>query len=231
MREKMMLQRSAPVQAQDSGNFYLNPVGPPNASVQFAVKRIIDAGSALVSLLLLAPAFLLLAILIKLSSKGPVFSRILHTGLNGAPFEMLTFRCIDIGSGGLSSLHRPIPGIPSFTPIGRFLRGTGLDGLPRLWNVLMGDMSLIGPAAHVPDMLAAGHNYSDLVRGYEDRQLMRPGLTGLAQTQSLHVPVHRWTAIRQIVADIDYISQFSLLLDMKIMMRTAINAIRGKTDL
>lgn len=229
MREKMMLQRSAPVQTQDSGNFYLNPVSLPTASVQLAVKRFIDAGSALVSLFLLAPAFLLLAVLIKLSSKGPVFSRILHTGLNGAPFEMLAFRCNDIGSGGSNRLHgaddQPL------TPIGRFLRATNLDTLPRLWNVLAGDMSLIGPAAHVPDMRAAGHTYSDLVRGYENRQRMRPGLTGLAQTQGLHVPAQRWTAIRQIVADIDYISRFSLFLDMKILMRTAINAVSGRTGL
>ena len=247
MTEKTLQQRTVPIRATASdrgkagpaalpikqspagyGQFHLNPVRVPDLPVQFAIKRTIDAASAFFGLLVLAPALAIIAVLIKLDSKGPVFSRQLHTGLNGAPFELLTFRCRPIS---FCSPHQPVLN-NHFTPLGRLLSKTNLDALPRLWNVLVGDLSLIGPRPHVPDMLAAGHHYSDLVQGYENRNLMRPGLTGLAQTRGLHAPAgHRWMAIRQIVSDVEYIRNFSLLLDMKIVMHTAINALKRRTRL
>ena len=206
------------------GQFHLNPVRLPDLPVQFAIKRTIDAASAFSGLLILAPAMLAIAGLVKLGSKGPVFSRQLHTGPNGAPFELLTFRSRSTGPGNAG---QPAANNQQFTPFGRFLNRTKLEALPQLWNVLVGDMSLIGPRPHVPDLQAAGRNYSDLVQGYESRNLMRPGLTGLAQIRGFDAPTgHRWMAIRQIVSDVDYITQFSLLLDMKIMMRTGLNAIK-----
>ena len=228
MTGKTMLQRTAPVRTRDSGpdnrspaadsNFHLNPARLPNVPIQFAVKRIIDAVSAFSGLLILAPALIIIAVLIKLDSKGPVFARQLHTGLDGAPFELLSFRCMHTGPGGF------------FTPLGRHLNGSNLDALPRLWNVLAGDMSLVGPRPHVPDMLAAGRSYCDLVQGYEYRHLMRPGLTGLAQSCGFPGPAgQHWMAIRQTVCDIDYVGQFSLLLDLKIILRTIINVLKGKT--
>lgn len=237
MTEKMTLQQSAPIKADPVEAYdrelrlagvhvHLRPASAPKIPVQRAAKRFIDAVGALFGLTMLAPAFPLIAILIKLESKGPVFTRQLHIGLNGAPFELLTFRSGRVKS---SSSAEPIGGGKHGTPFGRFLRRTNLDALPRLWNVLVGDLSLIGPRPHVPDMLAAGRNYADLVGGYEYRNAMRPGLTGLAQTRGFHNPVgHRWMAIRQIVSDIEYIRNFSLLLDMKIVMQTAINAVKRR---
>jgi lipopolysaccharide/colanic/teichoic acid biosynthesis glycosyltransferase len=248
MAEKTLPQRmplirateSAPVRAEPAaasgkqspacdGQFHLNPARLPDRPVQLAIKRTIDAASAFSGLLILAPAMLAIAVLIKRDSNGPVFSRQLHIGPNGAPFELLTFRC---KSTGLCNADQPAANNQHFTPFGRFLNRTNLEALPRLWNVLVGDMSLVGPRPHVPDLVAAGRNYSDLVQGYEGRNLMRPGLTGLAQIRGLHAPAgHRWMAIRQIVSDVDYITQFSLLLDMKIMLRTAINAVKRRARL
>lgn len=209
------------------GQVHLDPVRVADLPVQFAIKRTIDAACAFSGLLVLMPVILAIGTLIKLDSKGPVFSRQLHLGLNGAPFELLTFRC---KATGFRNAGQPATDGQHFTPFGRFLNKANLEGLPRLWNVLAGDMSLVGPRPHVPDLLAAGHNYNDLVQGYEYRNLMRPGLTGLAQTRGPHAAAgHRWMAVRQIVSDVDYITQFSLLLDMKIMMRTAINAVKRRT--
>lgn len=242
MTEKTLPQRTGPFRAaessrgradsvtlsgQRSNRFYLNPVRVPDLPVQLAIKRTIDAASALSGLLILAPALVIIAVLIKLDSRGPVFSRQLHTGLNGAPFELLTFRCRAVDT---CNDHQPIPDNQHVTPLGRFLTRTNLAALPRLWNVLVGDLSLVGPRPHIPDMLVAGRSYGDLMQGYECRNLMRPGLTGLAQTADLNDPAgHHWMAIRQIVSDVDYVRQFSLLLDLKIMTRAANNAVKRWT--
>ncbi|MFT2213833.1 sugar transferase [Rhizobium giardinii] len=198
--------------------------------VQLAIKRMIDIAGAFFGILVLSPVFVLIALLIKLESKGPVFFKQLRTGLNEVPFEILKFRSMYTGLCDLSGVRQTIDNDPRITPLGRFLRRTNLDELPQLWNVLIGDMSLVGPRPHVPDMLAAGRNYDELVQGYEYRHLMRPGLTGLAQARGLRGPTaHRWVAIRRIVCDVEYVRQFSLLLDMKIIVRTVINELKGGT--
>ncbi|MBW9066341.1 sugar transferase [Rhizobium herbae] len=198
--------------------------------VQLAIKRVIDIGGALFGILVLSPVFLLIAVLIKLESKGPVFFKQLRTGLNEVPFEILKFRSMYTALCDVSGMRQTIDNDPRITSVGRFLRRTNLDELPQLWNVLIGDMSLVGPRPHVPDMLAAGRNYDELVQGYEYRHLMRPGLTGLAQARGLRGPTaHRWVAIRRIVCDVEYVRHFSLLLDMKIIVRTVINELKGGT--
>ncbi|OBZ94475.1 exopolysaccharide biosynthesis protein [Pararhizobium polonicum] len=200
--------------------------------VQLALKRAFDIAGSFFGLLVLAPVVLLIAVLIKLESKGPVFFRQLRTGLNEAPFEILKFRSMYTDLCDWSGVRQTVDNDPRITPLGRVLRKTNLDELPQLWNVLIGDMSLVGPRPHVPDMLAAGRSYSELVQGYEYRHLMRPGLTGLAQARGLRGPTgHRWMAIRRIVCDVEYVRNFSLFLDMKIMIRTVVNELRGGTGL
>ncbi|MEA3536493.1 sugar transferase [Rhizobium sp. CC-YZS058] len=194
------------------------------------MKRAIDIAGAFSGLLVLAPVLLLIALLIKLESKGPVFFRQLRTGRNEVPFEILKFRSMYTDRCDRSGVQQTISGDPRITKVGCFLRRTNLDEIPQLWNVLVGDMSLVGPRPHVPDMLAAGRDYADLVRGYENRHLMRPGLTGLAQARGLRGPTtHRWMAIRRIFCDVEYVRNFSLLLDIKIILRTLINELRGGT--
>ncbi|MDW5317945.1 sugar transferase [Rhizobium sp. PL01] len=248
MTEKTLPQRTLPIRGTKIGNtrahsstlpgkqsatgitqFHLNPVRVPDLPVQLGIKRTVDATSALCGLLVLAPALVLIAALMKLDSKGPVFARQLHTGLNGAPFTLLTFRCRPIGLGDGYSAFQPETGVWHVTPLGRLLNSTNLGALPRLWNVLVGDLSLVGPRPHVPDLLAAGRSYSDLIQGYEYRNLMRPGLTGLAQTHGFRDPAETpRMAFRQLISDVDYIGQFSLLLDLKIMIRTAMNAVKRR---
>jgi lipopolysaccharide/colanic/teichoic acid biosynthesis glycosyltransferase len=253
MTEKMMLQQSTalgsgdnrlgrtisqrqivtvqgPGRRSNESNFYINPAAAPNRPVHLALKRGVDIFGSFCGLLVLCPVILMIALMIKLESKGPVFFRQLRTGLNETPFEILKFRSMFTDLGDESGVRQTVSNDPRITRVGRFLRKTNLDELPQLWNVLIGDMSLVGPRPHVPDMLAAGRNYAELVQGYENRHLMRPGLTGLAQARGLRGPTsNRWKAIRRIVCDVEYVRNFSLLLDFKIILRTVMNELKGGT--
>lgn len=214
----------------EESNFYINPADAPTKAGQLAVKRMMDIVGSFAGIVLLAPLLLLVAALIKLESRGPVFFRQIRTGLNDVPFEILKFRSMYTEQCDHSGVAQTTDNDPRITRLGKILRKTNLDEIPQLWNVLIGDMSLVGPRPHVPDMLAAGRNYSDLVQGYEYRHLMRPGLTGLAQARGLRGPTtHRWLAIRRIVCDVEYIRNFSLILDIKIVIRTIISELRGGT--
>lgn len=201
-----------------------------HAPVQFALKRAMDVGGALAGLLVLAPILLLIAALIRIESRGPVFFRQLRTGRNEVPFEILKFRSMYVEQCDHAGLRLTVDGDPRVTRMGRFLRKTSLDEIPQLWNVVIGHMSLVGPRPHVPDMVAGGMNYADLVRGYENRHLVRPGLTGLAQSRGLRGPTtDPDTAIRRIASDVEYIRTFSILLDIRILARTILNELRGGT--
>ncbi len=202
----------------------------PHRPVQFALKRAMDVSGALAGLIILAPILLLIAILIRLESKGPVFFRQMRTGRNEVPFEILKFRSMYVEQCDHAGVRLTVDGDPRVTRMGRFLRKTSLDEIPQLWNVVVGHMSLVGPRPHVPDMIAGGMNYADLVRGYENRHLVRPGLTGLAQSRGLRGPTtDRDTAVRRILSDVEYIKTFSILLDIRILVRTIINELRGGT--
>lgn len=251
MTEKMMLQSSTAIgmedgmlsrtisgmrtvhhkeRTADESNFYINPASAPDLPIQLGLKRAIDIFGSFFGLLVLLPVILLIAVAIKLESRGPVFFRQLRTGINETPFEIMKFRSMYTDLCDNSGVRQTVDNDPRITPLGRILRKTNIDELPQLWNVLIGDMSLVGPRPHVPDMLAAGRSYSDLVQGYEYRHLMRPGLTGLAQARGLRGPTeHRWMAIRRIVCDVEYVRKFSLLLDIKIIIRTVINELKGGT--
>ncbi len=202
----------------------------PHRPVQFALKRAMDVSGALAGLIILAPILLLIAILLRLESKGPVFFRQIRTGRNEVPFEILKFRSMYVEQCDHAGVRLTVDGDPRVTRMGRFLRKTSLDEIPQLWNVVVGHMSLVGPRPHVPDMIAGGMNYADLVRGYENRHLVRPGLTGLAQSRGLRGPTtDRDTAVRRILSDVEYIKTFSILLDIRILVRTIINELRGGT--
>lgn len=216
--------------ASEESNFYINPANAPTKMGQLAIKRLVDIVGSLGGLVVLAPLLLLVAALIKLESRGPVFFRQIRTGLNDVPFEILKFRSMFTEQCDTSGVAQTTDNDPRITRLGKILRKTNLDEIPQLWNVLIGDMSLVGPRPHVPDMLAAGRNYSDLVQGYEYRHLMRPGLTGLAQARGLRGPTtNRWLAIRRVVCDVEYIRNFSIILDLKILVRTVISELRGGT--
>jgi lipopolysaccharide/colanic/teichoic acid biosynthesis glycosyltransferase len=199
-------------------------------TVQLVLKRALDMAGAGVGLLILAPLLLTLAFLIRSGSSGPVFFRQTRTGLDGKPFEILKFRSMYIDRCDVSGVTQTIKDDPRVTPIGRVMRRTNLDELPQLFNVLRGEMSLVGPRPHVPGMLAAGVLYEDLVPGYEQRHAMRPGITGLAQVNGLRGPtIERKPSVDRVMCDIAYVRNFSLWLDIKILVKTLASELRGGT--
>lgn len=186
-----------------------------------ALKRLIDIVGSLVALVALAPLLMIVAIIIKISSRGPVFFRQAREGLNGQHFSVLKFRSMHVELCDATGVAHTVDDDPRITWIGRIIRKTSIDELPQLFNVLAGDMSLVGPRPHVPGMLAAGQSYRQLVSDYDERLRMRPGITGWAQANGLRGSASNARKARErIYHDIAYVQNFSLWLDVKIMVKT-----------
>ncbi|WP_237153134.1 sugar transferase [Oryzibacter oryziterrae] len=197
-------------------------------NVQLAVKRLFDILASLGGLIVLGPMLITVALIIKATSRGPVFFRQKRTGYNNELFEILKFRSMYTDRCDMSGVAQTTSNDPRITPIGRILRKTNIDELPQLINVLLGDMSLIGPRPHVPGMLAAGMTYEELVDDYADRHMMRPGITGLAQANGFRGPTTEpEPAMMRAVLDLEYCREFSLWLDAKILVRTVISELKG----
>lgn len=178
---------------------------------QLILKRLMDVVGALALLAGFAPLFVVLAIAISLDSPGPAFFVQAREGRGGQLFKTFKFRTMYAEQDG------------RVTRLGTWLRRTSLDELPQLFNVLLGDMSLVGPRPHVRQMHAAALPYRALVPYYDYRLQMKPGMTGWAQANSLRGPtMERQPAIERIEHDVAYIQNFSLALDIRILIRTAL---------
>jgi lipopolysaccharide/colanic/teichoic acid biosynthesis glycosyltransferase len=181
------------------------------------VKRVIDRVAAAALLVLFAPLLAIVALWILLDDGRPILLAQERVGKQGRHFRMLKFRtmvpnAIELGQKLklTDDMYGVVPNDPRITRAGRFLRRTGLDELPQLWNVLRGEMSLVGPR---PDVVEQVANYSDHDRG---RLAVEPGITGLAQINGREeIP---WPA--RIEQDLWYIQNWSILLDAKILLRT-----------
>ncbi|OWO96384.1 exopolysaccharide biosynthesis protein [Rhizobium esperanzae] len=200
------------------------------AALRLAVKRLIDIVISASALLVLAPLFLAIALFIKLDDGGPVFFRQIRWGLNGRKITVFKFRSMHTDACDPSGIQQTVKGDRRVTGIGALLRRTNIDELPQLLNVLRGDMSLVGPRCHAINMRAAGRLYEELVPNYHHRHIMRPGITGLAQTRGWRGPTTRPLQARaRIACDIYYVRNFSLLLDLKILFKTLVIELRGGT--
>ncbi len=177
-------------------------------------KRLIDIMVSSLGLLILSPLFLFIALLIKMTSKGPVFYKQKRMGLDGNIFEMIKFRSMVVdaekGTGSVWANEND----PRRTPFGKILRKTSLDELPQLWNVLKGEMSLVGPRPERPELI---ERFKEVIPNYMLRHKIKAGMTGWAQ-------VNGWrgnTSLeKRIEHDIYYIEHWSLLFDIKILLLT-----------
>ncbi len=186
-----------------------------------AIKRCMDVGIALTALVFLGPMLLFVAIAIMATSPGPVLFRQIRTGVNGKPFLIFKFRTMRTELGDASGTAQTRADDHRLTPIGGFLRRKSIDELPQLLNVLIGDMSLVGPRPHVPGMLAAGVLYEELVPYYGFRHCMKPGITGWAQANGYRGPTDDQTLSKaRVDHDIAYIQNFSVRLDIVTLART-----------
>lgn len=185
---------------------------------RLAAKRIEDLVLGCIALAAAAPLMIVIALLIRLDGPGPVLFRQTRMGRNGRPFTILKFRTLDAASAESES-RQVESGDHRVTPIGRRLRRLGLDELPQLFNVLRGDMSLVGPRPH-----ALPHDgvWSQAVEGWVRRREVPPGITGLAQVRGLRGAVRgRAEAAARLAADLEYIRRWSPGLDLRILGATA----------
>jgi putative colanic acid biosynthesis UDP-glucose lipid carrier transferase len=185
-------------------------------------KRAFDLGFAMALLLLFWPAFLAIAAAIRLSSSGPVLFKQRRYGLHGEEILVYKFRSMTVCEDGpvVAQASRDDRRV---TPIGGFLRRTSMDELPQILNVLEGKMSFVGPRPH-----AVAHNeeYRKLINGYMIRHKMRPGITGWAQVNGLRGETTTVEKMqRRVQFDIDYLKNWSLALDLKIIAKTALTVL------
>lgn len=197
-------------------------------SADLFLKRLMDICVSFSMLVILAPALLLIALLVRLESPGsPIFSQ-LRWGMNGRKIRIYKFRSMRADLCDASGVTQTVKDDPRVTRLGAFLRRSNLDEMPQLFNVLMGDMSLVGPRCHAIGMLAGGVLYEELVPTYHQRHKMRPGLTGLAQVRGFRGPTDRVSKAKaRINADLYYIDNFSFMLDVNIILGTVWSELKG----
>jgi lipopolysaccharide/colanic/teichoic acid biosynthesis glycosyltransferase len=180
-------------------------------------KRALDVAGALALLALAGPVMLLAALLVKLTSRGPAFYSQTRLGLHGRPFTLYKIRSMHHDCERHSGPRWCRPGDPRVMPLGRFLRKTHIDELPQLWNVLRGDMSLVGPRPERPEFVP---QLERAILRYRDRLLVAPGLTGLAQVQL--PPDSDLESVRvKLAYDLWYVQRHGLWLDLRIAAATA----------
>lgn len=186
-----------------------------------ALKRSIDIAGASLLILAASPLLVAVAAAVRLSSPGPVLFRQPRYGLNAELFQIYKFRTMSVEAEDRSGVAQTRKNDARVTPLGKTLRRLNLDELPQLFNVVRGDMSLVGPRPHVPGMKAAGMLYEHLVPHYHLRHRMRPGMTGLAQINRLRGSTSDAKfAKARIEYDIAYTNNWSLLLDLRILWLT-----------
>jgi Undecaprenyl-phosphate glucose phosphotransferase len=194
----------------------------PYYGLNVVFKRCMDVFLSLFGLIVISPLLACIALLVKLTSPGPVLFRQERCGLNGASFMMLKFRSMRVDAEKSTGAIWARKGDDRTTPLGRFLRATSLDELPQLWNVLVGDMSLVGPR---PERPVFTKQFSKSLPTYMARHAVKAGLTGWAQ-------VNGWrgnTSLRKrLQYDLYYIIHWTPWLDLKILWLTVFHGFRHK---
>lgn len=190
---------------------------PALRSHERAIKRALDIAGALIAIACLWPILLMVAIAIKLDSRGPVIFAQDRAGFNGRVFRIFKFRSMRTLDNG-PIVQQARRGDPRVTAVGRWIRSTSLDELPQFFNVLKGDMSLVGARPHV---IAHDNEYSAIIADYALRHHAKPGITGLAQVSGLRGETETPDLMaRRVECDLWYIANWSIWLDIKILLRT-----------
>jgi len=193
----------------------------PISGVDQIVKRIEDLLLCSILLILAAPFLLMVALAVKLDSPGPVFFRQEREGFNHRRFRSWKFRSMRTDMLQYDEISQARQGDPRVTRVGRIIRATSIDEIPQLFNVLFGDMSLVGPRPHAPSTRVAGVLFSEATQNYAARHRVKPGITGWAQ-------VNGWRGetdtdeklLKRVEYDLYYIDHWSVGFDLYIMART-----------
>lgn len=198
---------------------------PLNDPLNYFIKRVFDIiFSSLVIILIMSWLTPLIAILIRLESKGPIFFKQKRNGLDYEEFNCYKFRSMFVNEN--ADIDEAVKNDPRITKVGAFLRKTSIDEMPQFFNVFVGSMSVVGPRPH---MLNFTEKYAVKVNKFKARHFIKPGITGMAQTHGYRGEIENDTdIINRIKYDIFYMESWSLLLDLKIIYLTIKNAIKGE---
>jgi polysaccharide biosynthesis protein PslA len=196
--------------------------GAPRDVRRAALKRVFDLVVAATAAIVLAVPMAIIALLIRLDSKGPVLFRQKRHGFNNEIIRVWKFRTMRPDKRAEDGLiTQTMPDDPRITQIGRFLRMSSLDELPQIFNVLKGEMSIVGPRPHAIGMTAGSIEVTRTVGDYAHRHRMKPGITGWAQVNGSRGPCHTPEEVRERVRlDMDYVNRASLWLDLWIVLKT-----------
>jgi Undecaprenyl-phosphate glucose phosphotransferase len=200
----------------------------PLSESAVVLKAAFDRIVGLALTVLLAPAMLAVAAAVKLSSRGPVLFRQERFGFNNEKIFVYKFRSLYIDQCDYGARRQVTRDDPRVTPVGRFIRRTSLDELPQLFNVLKGELSLVGPRPHVVKAQVANRAYEEIVDGYFARHKVKPGLTGWAQINGWRGETDTFEKIqRRVDHDLEYIENWSIWLDLRILASTPLVLARG----
>jgi putative colanic acid biosysnthesis UDP-glucose lipid carrier transferase len=181
-------------------------------------KRLFDIGCAASFLLISAPLFAAIALGVRLSAPGPIFFRQRRYGLDGREIYVYKFRSMTVTEDGDAQYRQVTRNDSRVTPFGALIRRFSLDELPQLFNVLIGTLSMVGPRPHA---IAVNEQYRKLILGYMLRHKIKPGLTGWAQVNGYRGGDDLESMQKRVDFDLDYLRNWSLLLDISIILRTA----------
>jgi Undecaprenyl-phosphate glucose phosphotransferase len=203
----------------------------PIADWDVVMKSLFDRVVGSLALICLAPVMLLVALAIKLDSKGPVLFKQRRYGFNNELIEVYKFRSMYVEQTDATASKLVSKGDPRVTRVGRFIRRTSLDELPQLFNVVLaGNLSLVGPRPHAVHAKAEDRLYDEAVDGYFARHRVKPGITGWAQIHGWRGETDSHEKIQQRVEhDLYYIENWSILLDIYILARTPLALLRGES--
>ena len=195
---------------------YTNYVDPLSLPTNRLIKRMFDIVFSVFVLILLLPLFPIVALFIKLQSPGPIFFKQLRTGMNGENFVCYKFRSMHVNKD--ADRVQATKDDPRKFAFGNFMRKANIDEMPQFWNVLKGEMSVVGPRPH---MLAHTEQYSQLIDKYMVRHFVKPGVTGWAQVTGFRGETKElWQMEGRVKQDIWYIENWSIWLDIRIIWRT-----------
>lgn len=195
----------------------------PLSHSERTLKRTFDVMSAAAILILLSPLILLTALMIKLDSPGPTLFRQKRNGFNGSVFSIYKFRSMRVLEDG-PHIQQATRDDPRVTRLGHWLRRTSIDELPQLFNVLIGDMSLVGPRPHA---VAHNNEYQTVVSNYAFRHHVKPGITGWAQVNGFRGQTQTIDLMaKRVEYDLWYINHWSLWLDLRIIIKTVLMTAR-----
>jgi putative colanic acid biosynthesis UDP-glucose lipid carrier transferase len=204
--------------AEVAGMTVIDLNASPLSGYNTVLKAAFDKIFALIALLITAPLLLVIALAIKLDSRGPVLFRQLRHGWDGDVIEVLKFRTMKHVGADENKYQQAVRSDPRITRIGRYLRKASLDELPQFFNVLTGEMSVVGPRPHP---LELNESFNEQIEAYMQRHRVKPGITGWAQVHGLRGETKTLEKMQKRVEyDLYYIENWSMWLDMKIIVRT-----------